>query len=223
MLAGCAATSPSLPAGIPAVSSAEEGRALALFRGRADRFREAAEHRVAAVTARLLPIMHLNTPVTFQLLDSGEVNAYARGGTIYVTLGMMRFAQTDDELALVLGHELGHLVAEREAGAAGSSPEDRERIADYHGLIGLHRAGYDIVAACQVWERMATELVVPLGDRQAQGPSRWASSHPSFAERYVRAHKLAESLLRGTAPLAPAARREPEGSPPSPGATHSLR
>ena len=220
-LAGCAAAPPALSPTGPAVTPAEEERALALFQDRAARFRKTAERRLGAVSARLLPAMRVAMPVGFRLLDSGEVNAYARGGTVYVTLGMIRFARSDDELALVLGHELGHLVAEREGGAA--SPEDRERVADHHGLIGLHRAGYDIVAASEVWQRMATELVVPPGDRQAQGRARWTSSHPSFAERYVRAHKLAESLLPGAAPPPPAAGREPEAPPPSPAATHSLR
>ncbi len=203
-LAGCAATPPGLPPPGPAVTPAEEERALALFQDRAGRSRETADRRLGAVSARLLPAMRVAMPVAFRLLDSGEVNAYARGGTVYVTLGMIRFARSDDELALVLGHELGHLVAERQAGAA--SPEDRERVADDHGLIGLHRAGYDIVAASEVWRRMAAELVVPPGSRQTQGSARWAPSHPSFAERYARARTLAESLLRGAAAPPPAAR-----------------
>lgn len=63
--------------------------------------------------------------------------------------------------------------------------------------------------------------MVPPGSRQAEGGTRWTSSHPSFAERYVRAHKLAESLRNGSAPPAPTAR--PDGSPRPPGTTHSLR
>jgi Zn-dependent protease with chaperone function len=36
------------------------------------------------------------------------VNAYADGEKVYIASGMMRFAETDDELALVVGHELAH-------------------------------------------------------------------------------------------------------------------
>lgn len=36
------------------------------------------------------------------------LNAYADGERIYVTRGMMAFARTDDELALVVAHEIGH-------------------------------------------------------------------------------------------------------------------
>jgi predicted Zn-dependent protease len=37
-----------------------------------------------------------------------SVNAGATFGLIMVTTGMLHFARTDDELAAVLGHELGH-------------------------------------------------------------------------------------------------------------------
>ena len=37
-----------------------------------------------------------------------NVNAYADGENVYVTRGMMRFAETDDELALVIAHEIAH-------------------------------------------------------------------------------------------------------------------
>ena len=36
------------------------------------------------------------------------MNAGATFGLIMVTTGMLHFARTDDELAAVLGHELGH-------------------------------------------------------------------------------------------------------------------
>ena len=39
---------------------------------------------------------------------SGAVNAYANGKSIVVTTAMMDFAESDDELALVVGHELAH-------------------------------------------------------------------------------------------------------------------
>lgn len=44
----------------------------------------------------------------FQLVNDSELNASADGKTIRVNKGMLRFVQNDDELALVLGHELAH-------------------------------------------------------------------------------------------------------------------
>jgi hypothetical protein len=40
--------------------------------------------------------------------DSSDVNAYATGRDLYVMRGMARFVESDDELALVISHELAH-------------------------------------------------------------------------------------------------------------------
>jgi predicted Zn-dependent protease len=47
----------------------------------------------------------------FKVLDSDDVNAVAApGGWIYVNRGTLRFIQSEDELAGVLGHEVGHVA-----------------------------------------------------------------------------------------------------------------
>lgn len=53
-----------------------------------------------------------------EVQDDPEVNAYADGDVIYVARGMMNLAATDEELALVVAHELahnarGHIAAQR--------------------------------------------------------------------------------------------------------------
>jgi hypothetical protein len=53
------------------------------------------------------------TPVTgcdypAAIVQKPEVNAYADGEHILVSRGMMAFARTDDELALVVAHEMAH-------------------------------------------------------------------------------------------------------------------
>lgn len=49
---------------------------------------------------------------TFRVLDDEEVNAFALpGGYIYVNRGLVEKAANDDEIAGVLGHEVGHIVA----------------------------------------------------------------------------------------------------------------
>lgn len=196
VLWGCAGVPPRVSSVGPPVSAEAESRVLALFQERASQFRQAAEQRVRAVGGRLLAVMEPGRRVSFQLLDSNDVNAYARDDTVHVTLGLLRFVQSDDELALVVGHELGHLVAFQPASAGHLSAADHERVADHYGLIGLHRAGYDILAACELWRRMATELPLDHSPQQATGQFQWTVAHPGFAERYVRARKLAALLSR---------------------------
>jgi len=49
----------------------------------------------------------------FLILDSDEINAFAApGGFIFVSRGMLRLCRTEDELASVLAHEIGHVQHE---------------------------------------------------------------------------------------------------------------
>jgi len=46
----------------------------------------------------------------FLMLDSDDINAFAApGGLILVTRGLLRCCETEDELAAVLAHEIGHV------------------------------------------------------------------------------------------------------------------
>ncbi len=48
-------------------------------------------------------------PYTFKLIQGDDVNAFSiPGGHIYVYEGLMKFVESDDELAAVLGHEISH-------------------------------------------------------------------------------------------------------------------
>lgn len=48
--------------------------------------------------------------VSFRMHDSQEVNAGVTPELVVVTYGLMRFLKSDDELAVVLGHELAHIT-----------------------------------------------------------------------------------------------------------------
>lgn len=48
---------------------------------------------------------------TFRILNLEEVNAFSIwGGFLYVTKGLLNYVQSDDELAAVLAHEMGHTM-----------------------------------------------------------------------------------------------------------------
>ena len=48
----------------------------------------------------------------FTVLDSPDINAFALpGGYIYINRGLMAYLSTEEELAAVLGHEIGHVTA----------------------------------------------------------------------------------------------------------------
>ena len=52
------------------------------------------------------------TEFTFRVLDSPVVNAFALpGGYVYVTRGLMAHMNNEAQLAVVIGHEIGHVAA----------------------------------------------------------------------------------------------------------------
>jgi predicted Zn-dependent protease len=84
------------------------------------------ERYVDEVGKRVLATSHLrrpgadervrNTPVTFGVLDSPIINAMALpGGYIYVTRGMLAHLKSEDQLATVIAHEIGHVAARHAA------------------------------------------------------------------------------------------------------------
>jgi len=51
-----------------------------------------------------------DVPYSIKILDVPDINAFSTlGGYIYINVGTLDFAQSDDELAGVIGHETGHI------------------------------------------------------------------------------------------------------------------
>lgn len=141
-------------------------------------------------------------------LDGQDIiNAFADGKSIIITRGMLRFAQNDAELGLVVAHELahnamGHLRAKtanyvlgsildviaaaygvNTRGAFGNAAaaaysQDFEAEADYVGLYLMARAGLEYEQAPKFWRRMAAA-------HPASIRSNHTASHPATPHRFV--------------------------------------
>jgi predicted Zn-dependent protease len=58
----------------------------------------------------------------YLILDTDEVNAFAApGGFIFISRGMIRLCRTEDDLAAVIAHEVGHVQLRHAVGAIKSS------------------------------------------------------------------------------------------------------
>jgi hypothetical protein len=125
-----------------------------------------------------------------QLDLSSARNASADGHVVTITQGIADFAETDDELAFVIAHELSHNILGHRVfldgthtsrglfagiGGNGARLRDTERQADYFGVYLLAWAGYDPHAAATFWRRMAR--ADPLGSLFSDG------THPGNGTR----------------------------------------
>lgn len=144
-----------------------------------------------------------------QLNPSDELNARADGRRLYISTALTAFAANDDELAIILGHELAHHVLRHrawdETGGAGRTVteastnviarDDPERQADRVGMFLAARAGFDTAVAESFWRRF--------------GASNWRVRYPQLGHDSAGARALAvarveveiEALRRRGAPL----------------------
>jgi hypothetical protein len=136
------------------------------------------------------------------------VNAYADGRQVMVTRGMVNFARSDDELALVISHEMAHnIMKHMEARrqntglgvladiatillsrgqvnpnftnlAATRYSQEFEAEADYVGLYIMAQSGMPITDAPKFWRRMAAA-------NPGSIKTNHGASHPSTAYRMV--------------------------------------
>ncbi len=105
-------------------------------------------HDAQIIMARLLKANGIQNGPKLYLEKNKDNNAYSEGDKIVVYTGMLRYCRNADELALILGHELGHYTqspymsswaAELDADQLGSK---YERIAGYNqckGALAVNR------------------------------------------------------------------------------------
>ena len=124
-----------------------------------------------------------------KMRTGSSINAFATGRSIVFSAGMIRFAESDDELALIVGHELAHNTMGHVSKIVGSfilslgqtrHTRPFESEADYVGLYYMARAGFMVEGETgveDVWRRLA--LVSPRNTARA-------STHPTTPERFLR-------------------------------------
>jgi predicted Zn-dependent protease len=99
-----------------------------------------------------------------RLARSDQMNAFSLRGYVVMTTAMLAYARSEDELAVVLGHELSHSILGHQGlrdeegllaglGIKASAMWKREAAADRLGLRLMAAAGYDLDAAIPFWDR----------------------------------------------------------------------
>ena len=138
-----------------------------------------------------------NLPWTFKVVDDPAINAFALpGGPIYVTRGILATMDNEAELAMVLGHEIGHVTA-RHSAAQMSQQQLAQLGLAVGSIVSPTVARYGQIASAGLGllflkygrddERQADDVFLVL-DRQSQaaGGERvptWLSTHPDPGNR----------------------------------------
>ena len=103
-------------------------------------------------------------PARVRLARSSQANAFATGSYVVMTTRLLGALRSDDELAIIIGHELAHNILHHEerieqqahSGSGGKAARIRaaEEEADRLGLRLAAAAGYDLHAAIPMWRRL---------------------------------------------------------------------
>lgn len=85
------------------------------------------------------------------LKTDGRPDAYSDQHDLAISTGMIAFTANDDELSLIIGHELAHVILAEDDRA--ENPRKREVEADILGAHLAHCAGYNVANAAMFWQR----------------------------------------------------------------------
>jgi predicted Zn-dependent protease len=180
--------------------------------------------RIAAAAARRYPQAVQGFQWQFTLIDTPEVNAWMLpGGKSGVNTGLLTVATTDDELAVVLGHEAAHAVARHggermsrammvqlAAGVAIASDEVDpaliEGVLVGYGVLGetafsrgeeseADEIGLVISADAGYDPRAAVTFWQKMGSKGGPSPPEFLSTHPSDETRASRLSAMMPRML----------------------------
>lgn len=128
----------------------------------------------------LRPVPVCRSPVW--LVRSNDMNAATDGNAVAMTTGLYALLRSDDEIALILGHELAHILLGHMASRSAADPA-REIEADRTGLELAASAGFDINAAPALWKRLNNmQAAASLSATHPAGPAREAAIRQAVDE-----------------------------------------
>ncbi len=154
-----------------------------------------------------------NCQFGFKLQQSRTLNAYADGKNIFITMGMMAFAGSEDDIAVVLAHEYAHNVLAHVAstqknvtmGGLGGTVVDAllsSQGINTGGQLGKLGANYAQMRYSKTFESEADHVGLYIAEHAGfpleNAPNFWrrmstanpdaiytATTHPTNPERYV--------------------------------------
>ena len=106
------------------------------------------------------------------IVDSTDINAWTDGETVTITTAILAAFENDDQLALVMAHEIAHAI-NHDILHDDMDQATVEAHADKLGAFIMMRAGFDVCKGKEFFGVM----------KRLFGDTSLASSHPNFAYR----------------------------------------
>lgn len=223
---------------VPRITSEEEKRIKEQLEAESKQWQEKQQARVEEVASRIIEATGTQSVIRFVFAAKSDqvkasqinldaVNAWTDGKTVWVTRGMLRFLKSDDELAAVLGHEVGHALrghirqglAQDILGTALAVPAGI-----FGGSIGQQVAARMVQLATAKFDRdrereadlygllwvyragydvdqgkeVFKRIAIEMPGSMERG---FLSTHPTAPERFLALDKIAETLKAGQDPL----------------------
>jgi len=159
----------------------------------------------------------------FRVIETDEINAFAiAGGNVYVTTALLDFIDNEDQLAFVIGHEIGHidrkhssLMIQALALAYSIGGTDAEMIAgiaynilttpftkyqeydaDQAGAYFSHNAGYDAYASLKFFDKLSTKMEEEQQRTNSTNIDYIMRSHPWSSDRATRIKDYIDTSLK---------------------------
>ncbi|TKW60841.1 MAG: peptidase M48 [Blastochloris viridis] len=166
--------------------------------------------KLVTITQRIIQASHFAGEASqwkVVLLPEKDFNAYVNGGSyVMVYKGLLDSVKSDDEIAAVIGHEVGHVAAnhvgrqqayqivsllDRKNASNDAFGESftlaQEQQADQIGILYAALAGYDPMAASTLWNRLYAQ----------QGQSAGLiSSHPLNGDRAASTKQIGQQVAQ---------------------------
>jgi len=128
-------------------------------------FASVSKSQAIGIYNRILKANNIWTCPKLTFSKSNQINAQVAGYVMTINQGMLD-ATNIDELALVIGHELGHFKLWHVTSKPGN-----EYAADARGWVYAHTAGYNMCKAKELFKKF---------------PQEYSKTHPHPKDRYNR-------------------------------------
>ena len=170
---------------------------------------------------RVQVVPEITCQMPLALLRQDALNAFADGTNVYFTMGMLRFVENDDELALILSHEMAHnirghiesqqtnmliggLIGAVIGGLAGSSDTTFSDIGQQAGAMAFSQefeseadyVGVYLAGRAGYDVSQAAYLWRRLGAENPQAIHLEGTTHPSTSVRFKIVQKAGEEVAQ---------------------------